>query len=47
MGMWFARWVIQSMLMLMMLVMDMRMSMRRWLVEVFMLMPLSHVQPHA
>jgi hypothetical protein len=45
-GMWFAHWVIRSMLVLMMFVMDMGMRMRRWLVEVFMFMPLRHVQPH-
>ena len=33
-------------LVLMMFVMDMRMGMRRWLVEVFVLVPLRHVKPH-
>ena len=47
MGMWFAHWVIRPVLMLMMLVMNMRMRMRDWFVEVFVLMPLRHVQPHA
>jgi hypothetical protein len=46
MGMWFAHWIIRSMLMLMMFVMHMRMRMRRRLVDVFMLVPLRHVQPN-
>ncbi len=46
MGMWFTQWVIRSMLMLMMLVMDMRVCMRRWFVDVFVLMPFRHVKPH-
>jgi hypothetical protein len=46
MSMWLAHWVIRSMLMLMMFVMHMRMRMRRWFVDVFMFMPLRHVQPH-
>ena len=50
MGVRLPHWVIRSMLVLMMFVMNMRMGMRRWLVEVFVLVPLqsreaTHLSP--
>jgi hypothetical protein len=41
-----AYWIIRSMLMLVMLVMDVRVHVRDWIVDVFMLMPFRDVQPN-
>jgi hypothetical protein len=46
MGMRLAYWIIRSMRMLVMLVMNVRVRVRHRIVGVFMLMALSHVQPN-
>jgi hypothetical protein len=46
MGMRLAYWIIRSMRMLVMLVMNVRVRVRHRIVDVFMLMALSHVQPN-
>jgi hypothetical protein len=46
MGMRLAYWIIRSMPMLVMLVMNVRVRVRHWIVDVFMLMALRDVQPN-
>jgi hypothetical protein len=46
MGMRLAYWIIRSMRMLVMLVMNVRVRVRHRIVDVFMLMALRHVQPN-
>ena len=46
MGMRLAYWILRSMLMLMMLVVNVRVCVRHSIVDVFMLMPLRDVQPN-
>jgi hypothetical protein len=45
MGVRLAQWIFRSMLMLVMLVMDVQVHVRHWIVDVFMLMTLGEVQP--
>ena len=46
MGVRLAYWIIRSMLMLVMLVMNVRVRVRDWIVDVFMLMAFRDVQPN-
>jgi hypothetical protein len=46
MGVRLAYWIIRSMLMLVMLVMNVRVRVRDWIVDVFMLMAFCDVQPN-
>lgn len=46
MGMRLAYWIIRSMRMLVMLVMNVRVRVPRWIVDVFMLMAFRDVQPN-
>jgi hypothetical protein len=45
-GMRLADWIVRSMPMLMMLVMNVRVHVRHWIMDVFMLMTLGDVQPN-